>query len=141
MTDLTRPILLIEDNPMDVDLTRRAFQKRNILNPIVVARDGELAMSMINEWGKNIEYPIMVLLDLKLPKLNGFEVLSRIKQHPEYRKIPVIILTSSTDSGDINNAYNLGVNSYIVKPIDFNQFMDVATQINQYWCNLNIQPG
>lgn len=81
----------------------------------------------------------MILLDLKLPKVHGLEVLAHVKQHPEYRRIPVIVLTSSSDSGDIKNAYNLGVNSYIVKPVDFNQFMDVATQINQYWCTLNTQ--
>lgn len=139
MTEYTRPILLVEDNPMDVDLTRRAFHKQNILNPIIVARDGEIALLMMKEWAKEDDPPILVLLDLKLPKVNGLEVLAQMKKHPEYKRIPVIVLTSSSDSGDILDAYNLGVNSYIVKPVDFNQFMDVAAQINQYWCTLNIQ--
>lgn len=140
MTEFTRPILLVEDNPMDVDLTRRAFLKRNIMNPIIVARDGEVALNLINNWSETSDQPVMVLLDLKLPKVSGLEVLARMKQNPIHRRIPVIILTSSSDSGDIASAYDLGVNSYIVKPVDFNQFMDVATQINQYWCALNIQP-
>jgi CheY-like chemotaxis protein len=140
MTEFTRPILLVEDNPMDVDLTRRAFLKRNILNPIIVARDGEVALNLMNSWESVSDQPVMVLLDLKLPKVTGLEVLAKMKQNPHHRRIPVIILTSSSDSGDIANAYDLGVNSYIVKPVDFNQFMDVATQINQYWCTLNIQP-
>jgi CheY-like chemotaxis protein len=140
MTEYTRPILLVEDNPMDVDLTRRAFQKRNILNPILVARDGEVALSMMEERADDPDQPIMVLLDLKLPKVNGLEVLAKIKNHPAMKRIPVIVLTSSSDSGDISKAYDLGVNSYIIKPVDFNQFMDVATQINQYWCSLNILP-
>jgi CheY-like chemotaxis protein len=140
MTEFTRPILLVEDNPMDVDLTRRAFLKRNILNPIIVARDGEVALNLMNSWSSATDQPVMVLLDLKLPKVTGLEVLAKMKQDPHHRRIPVIILTSSSDSGDIAKAYDLGVNSYIVKPVDFNQFMDVATQINQYWCTLNIQP-
>lgn len=140
MTEFTRPILLVEDNPMDVDLTRRAFQKKNILNPILIARDGEAALSLMMSWKENDDQPIMILLDLKLPKINGLEVLARLKNHPELRRIPVIVLTSSSDSGDITRAYDLGVNSYIVKPVDFVQFMNVADQINQYWCTLNIFP-
>jgi len=140
MTEFTRPILLVEDNPMDVDLTRRAFLKRNILNPIIVARDGEVALNLMNSWSDVTDQPVMVLLDLKLPKVTGLEVLAKMKENPKHRRIPVIVLTSSSDSGDIANAYDLGVNSYIVKPVDFNQFMDVATQINQYWCTLNTQP-
>lgn len=140
MTEFTRPILLVEDNPMDVDLTRRAFQKKNILNPILIARDGESALSLMMSWKEDIDQPIMILLDLKLPKVSGLEVLAHIKSQPLLRRIPVIVLTSSSDSGDISQAYDLGVNSYIVKPVDFIQFMDVANQINQYWCTLNIYP-
>lgn len=140
MTEFTRPILLVEDNPMDVDLTRRAFQKKNILNPILIARDGESALSLMMSWKEDIDQPIMILLDLKLPKVSGLEVLAHIKSQPMLRRIPVIVLTSSSDSGDISQAYDLGVNSYIVKPVDFIQFMDVANQINQYWCSLNIYP-
>lgn len=140
MNDFSKPILLVEDNPMDVDLTKRAFQKKNILNPILIARDGEAVLRMMTGWEKGAEHPIMILLDLKLPKVNGLEVLARLKSDPDLRKIPVIILTSSSDSGDISRAYDLGVNSYILKPVDFTQFMDVADQINQYWCTLNILP-
>ena len=141
MIEATRPIMLVEDNPMDIDLTRRAFQKRQIFNPIVVARDGEAALAMMMDWQKNTEHPVIILLDLKLPKVTGLEVLAQIKKHPKFKKIPVIILSSSSDAGDISQAYDLGVNSYIVKPVDFDQFMDVVTQINQYWCMLNIVPG
>lgn len=140
MTEYTRPILLVEDNPMDVDLTRRAFQKKNILNPILIARDGESALTLMTSWKEDVDQPIMILLDLKLPKVGGLEVLAHLKSHPELRRIPVIVLTSSSNSGDIAQAYDLGVNSYIVKPVDFVQFMNVADQINQYWCALNIYP-
>jgi CheY-like chemotaxis protein len=140
MTDYTRPILLVEDNPMDVDLTQRAFKKVNILNPIKVARDGEIALKMMMEWEDHLDQPIMILLDLKLPKVNGLEVLSNIKNHPNLRRIPVIVLTSSSDTSDITRAYDLGVNSYIIKPVDLCDFLDIATQINQYWCSINVLP-
>jgi CheY-like chemotaxis protein len=140
MTDYSKPILLIEDNPMDVDLTRRAFQKQHIINPIIVARDGEKALMLMEEWKDISDQPVMILLDLKLPKVNGLEVLANIKQTPVLKRIPVIVLTSSSDLGDLNKAYDLGVNSYIIKPIDFDEFIDVVGEINKYWCSLNILP-
>jgi CheY-like chemotaxis protein len=140
MTDYLKPILLIEDNPMDVDLTRRAFQKQHIINPIIVTRDGEKALMLMEEWKDISDQPVMILLDLKLPKVNGLEVLVKIKQTPVLKRIPVIVLTSSSDLGDLNKAYDLGVNSYIIKPIDFDEFIEVVGEINKYWCSLNILP-
>ncbi len=139
-TDI-HPILLVEDNPMDVDLTRRAFGKQKITNPILVARDGEAAISYLEKWADGELIPRIILLDLKLPRIEGLEVLRRFKTHPIYGQIPVIILTSSSDSGDISKAYKLGANSYIIKPVDFEKFLEVADLIHLYWCNMNIQSG
>jgi CheY-like chemotaxis protein len=136
-----RPILLVEDNPMDVDLTRRAFARQKISNPIQIARDGEAAISFIDKWAEGELLPQIILLDLKLPRVDGLDVLQRLKTHPIYRQIPVIILTSSSDSGDISRAYQLGANSYIIKPVDFDKFLEVANLLHSYWCNMNTQPG
>ena len=131
------PILLVEDNPVDVDLTIRAFKKQNLTNPIITARDGEEAIGQIKLWEKGDSIPVVILLDLKLPKYNGLEVLKEIKSHPEFRTIPVVILTSSSDDNDMEKAYKLGANSYIVKPVDFDKFVEVAAQIELYWNVLN----
>ncbi|MFO7656417.1 MAG: response regulator [Bacteroidales bacterium] len=132
-----KPILLIEDNPMDVDLTIRAFKKRNITNPIQVARDGEEAVGFIKRWGQGETFPVVILLDLKLPRIDGLEVLRIIKSNPEYRTIPVVVLTTSSNNSDMKMAYDLGANSYIVKPVNFEKFIEVATQIELYWNVLN----
>jgi CheY-like chemotaxis protein len=131
------PILLVEDNPTDVELTLRAFKKRKLTNPIIVARDGEEAMEQITLWEKGSQAPVIVLLDLKLPKVDGLEVLKKIKSHPVFNTIPVVVLTSSAEDKDIEAAYKLGTNSYIVKPVDFNKFIEVATQIELYWTVFN----
>ncbi|HJX90151.1 MAG TPA: response regulator [Pyrinomonadaceae bacterium] len=131
------PILLVEDRPTDIDLTKRAFARSRLLNPIEVARDGEEALANIDRWDRGELSPIFILLDLKLPKINGLEVLRQLKNHPKYSAIPVIVLTTSAEDNDIEEAYKLGCNSYIVKPVEFNKFMDVATQIEVYWCALN----
>lgn len=141
MANSYRPILLIEDNPMDIDLTLRAFAKLKIPYQIQIARDGEAAVGFIQLWDRGDTIPLMILLDLKLPRVDGLEVLRVFKNHPMYRKIPVVVLTSSTDTGDISRAYEIGVNSYIVKPVDFVRFMEVTAQINNYWCLLNTQAG
>lgn len=138
MQSKNHPILLIEDNPVDVDLTVRAFKKQNLTNPIEIARDGEEAIKMIEKWNDTKLIPVVILLDLKLPKFNGLEVLKEIKTHPEFKKIPVVVLTSSSEDSDINAAYNLGANSYIVKPVQFDKFIEVAAQIELYWTVLNI---
>lgn len=132
-----RPILLVEDNPMDVDLILRAFAKRHLANPVEVARDGEEAMQRVDAWERGEPAPLVVLLDLKLPKVDGLEILRRIKTHPRLRSIPVVVLTTSTEDSDMRAAYQLGVNSYIVKPVSFDNFMEVAAQIELYWCALN----
>jgi CheY-like chemotaxis protein len=101
MNQQDRPILLVEDNPMDVDLTRRAFARRKIPNPIVVARDGEEALDFIKRWERGEVLPVVILLDLKLPKVDGLEVLRRLKTHLEFQKIPVVIISTSTEDADI----------------------------------------
>lgn len=131
------PILLIEDNPIDVDLTLRAFKKRNLTNPINVTRDGAAALAYIQKWDAGEDIPLVILLDLKLPKVDGLEVLETIKKHPKYKTIPVVVLTSSSDNNDIKKAYKLGANSYIVKPVNFDKFVEVASQIELYWNVLN----
>lgn len=140
METLVRPILLIEDNPMDVDLTRRAFARNNLVNPIEVARDGEEALAYLARWAAGAPLPIVILLDLNLPKIHGLTVLQRLKSHPTGCAIPVIVLTSSAEDRDTKLAYQSGANSYIVKPVNFTNFMEVAKQIELYWCVLNIPP-
>ena len=132
-----KPILLVEDNPVDLDLTLRAFSSRKLTNPIEIARDGEEALAYIEKWEKGDEIPVVILLDLKLPKVNGLEVLEVIKKHPIFKTIPVVVLTTSSESADVKAAYELGTNSYIVKPVDFDKFIDVTKQIELYWSVLN----
>ena len=134
----TLPILLIEDNPMDVDLTRRAFIRHKLANPLRVARDGQEALDLIEAWQAGDIIPSVILLDLKLPKISGLEVLRVIRAHPIFGTVPVVVLTSSAEDGDINEAYSLGANSYIVKPVDFDKFIEVARQIELYWTVLNM---
>lgn len=136
-----RPILLVEDNPMDVDLTRRAFARRNIVNPLEVARDGEEALAWFQRWADGSPLPVVILLDLKLPRVSGLEVLRQLKGHEVYARVPVVVLTTSREDADVQAAYDLGVNSYIVKPVEFEKFVDVATQIDLYWCVLNQRPA
>jgi CheY-like chemotaxis protein len=135
-----RPILLVEDNPMDADLTRRAFSRRKVINPIEVARDGEEALAYLSRWEAGEPPPVVILLDINLPKVNGLEVLRQYKTYPVSQRIPVIVLTTSAEDRDIQTAYRLGANSYIVKPVDFEKFLDVAGQIDLYWNVINIPP-
>lgn len=133
----TQPILLVEDNPVDLDLTLRAFKRKRFANPIEVARDGEEALAFIQRWSAGEPLPVVILLDLKLPKVDGLEVLKQIKSHPCSSHIPVVVLTSSGEDRDIQTAYQLGANSYITKPVDFAKFIEVAEHIELYWCVLN----
>jgi len=132
-----QPILLVEDNPVDVDLTLRAFKKQNLTNPINIARDGEEAINWIKRWEDGDDIPVVILLDLKLPKYSGLEVLKELKSHPIFQTIPVVVLTSSAEDADVEAAYKLGANSYIVKPVDFDKFVEIAGQIELYWNVLN----
>lgn len=138
--NMNKPILLVEDNPMDVDLTLRAFRRRKVTNPILVARDGEEALAWLPRWETGEPLPVVILLDLKLPKIDALEVLRQLKSHPVFSVIPVVVLTSSAENRDVAQAYQLGTNSYIVKPVDFEKFMDVAEQIELYWTILNKLP-
>jgi two-component system, response regulator len=129
-----RTILLVEDNPDDEELTLRALQKSNITNPVVVARDGVEALEYLFEKGLR---PQVMLLDLKLPKLDGLEVLRRVRENPATKLVPIVILTSSVEEQDVLRGYDLGANSYIRKPVDFTQFVEAVRQLGLYWLVLN----
>lgn len=141
----TRPILLVEDNPDDVSLTLRAFEKGNIANRVIVAEDGEEALDYLFARGKYADrdpaaMPSFVLLDLKLPKVDGIEVLKEMRHNEKTKTLPVIILTSSRADIDVMNGYKWGANSYIQKPVDFSQFIDAVKQLGLYWLVLNEAP-
>lgn len=139
-------ILLVEDNPNDVELTLRALKKQNLVNKVHVARDGVEALDYVfatgNYANRNMApIPKLVLLDLKLPKVDGLEVLRKIKSNDRTRTIPVVVLTSSREEQDMIESYNLGANSYIVKPVDFDKFLDAVGELGLYWLLLNELPG
>jgi two-component system, response regulator len=138
-------ILLVEDSSDDIVLTLRAFKKNNIMNEIIVKRDGEEALDFF--FGKkgvakenNKDLPILTLLDLKIPKIDGIEVLKKIRADERTKLIPIVILTSSKEPGDLLSCYRLGCNSYIRKPVDFNQFKDTVKQLGLYWLLMNEVP-
>ena len=138
-------ILLVEDNPNDVELTLHALKKNNIVNRVEIVRDGAEALDYLFATGMYSErdinrHPRVILLDLKLPKIDGLEVLSRIKADPRTQPIPVVVLTSSREESDLVESYHLGVNSYIRKPVDFEQFTEAVRTIGMYWLLLNEPP-
>ena len=138
-------ILLIEDNPEDVEITLRAFQKNGLREKIHVVRDGEEALECLFSTGRYANRPVcsntrLILLDLKLPKVDGIEILHRCKSDPQTKNIPVVVLTSSTEECDLHESYNLGVNSYIVKSVDFSKFTEAVRQLGLYWMGLNQLP-
>lgn len=138
-------ILLVEDNPRDVELALRALNKRNLANKVHVVKDGEEALEYFfasrTDKHRDIEQtPKVVLLDLKLPKVDGLEVLRQIRLDERTRVIPVVVLTSSREERDIVESYELGVNSYIVKPVDFDKFLDCVGELGLYWLLLNQPP-
>ncbi|MEA2529979.1 MAG: hypothetical protein QOF33_4400 [Thermomicrobiales bacterium] len=137
-------ILLVEDNPHDVELTLRAFTKSKLTNRIDVVRDGEEALAFLFRTGPYADRvnstPKVMLLDLKLPKIDGLEVLRRIRADDRFRTLPVVVLTTSREERDVVESYRLGVNSYIVKPVDFLQFTDVVQHLGLYWLVLNQPP-
>jgi two-component system response regulator len=135
-------ILLVEDNPDDVELTLHAFRKNNVTNGLYVVRDGIEALDFIFATGNYArrsaeQSPRVILLDLKLPKVDGLEVLRRLKSDPRTQHIPVVMLTSSAEERDIAKSYHVGANSYIVKPVDYDQFVDVIGQLGLYWMLIN----
>ena len=136
-------ILLIEDNPDDELLTRRAFQKNNILNTVVVAHDGAEALDLLlgsGVGGEPLQPPAVILLDLNLPKISGLEVLRQLRSHDRTRLLPVVILTSSREEQDLIEGYRLGANSYVRKPVDFAEFLEATRQLGLYWLMLNEAP-
>jgi CheY-like chemotaxis protein len=142
VSDRPVEILLVEDNPSDVELTLHALKKYKIANHVLVLRDGAEALDFFFGAGTpSGGQPALILLDLKLPRLDGLEVLRRIKDDARTRSIPVVVLTSSREDRDISCAYRLGVNSYIVKPVDFGQFAEAIRQLGLYWLLLNEQPA
>jgi CheY-like chemotaxis protein len=147
MTDNAVEILLVEDNPNDVELALRALKKNHLANRIHVVRDGAEALEFIYCTGQyesrnkeNCRQPKFILLDLKLPKVDGLEVLRRLKGDEQTRSIPVVMMTSSREERDVIESYRLGVNSYIVKPVDFDQFTEAVRHLGMYWLLINNPP-
>ena len=141
----SKKILLVEDNTDDVLLTLRALQRANILNEVVVARDGMEAFDFLTSQGQYAgrdkdDQPVVVLLDLKMPRMGGLEFLEKIRQVNALKFLPVVILTSSREDRDICESYNLGANSYIQKPVDFDQFVQAIRTLGLYWLVLNVSP-
>lgn len=132
------PILLVEDNPDDVLLMQRAFRKLNLLNPLHVVQDGEEAVAYL---GRVAASPALVLLDLKLPRRSGLEVLEWLRAQPRLKRCPVVVLTSSKEAPDVQAAYDLGANSYLIKPVEFQAFLDMVGTLNLYWLVLNQPAG
>ncbi|MFB3894995.1 MAG: response regulator [bacterium] len=141
MNHRSKIILLVEDNPDDIELTQRALKKGKILNELIIARDGDEALSiLLGNKDKAALRPELVLLDLKLPKIDGLEVLRQIRNNEQTKLIPVVILTSSKEEKDLVNGYSLGANSYIRKPVNFEQFVEAVQQLGLYWLVLNESP-
>lgn len=136
-TPSSHRILLVEDNPFDLDLALRAFGRGGDAAQLEVARDGEEALAFIEQWEAGRPLPAVILLDIKLPRVHGLEVLRQLKSHPRFSHLPVVMLTTSAEAADLGQAYELGANSYVVKPVNFERFIEVAEQIQRYWCTLN----
>lgn len=139
------PILLVEDDYNDVLLIKRAFRKAQIEPPISLVSDGDEAIAYLSREGKYTDLekypiPLLVLLDLKLPRRSGLEVLSWIRQHPKFKRLLVVVLTSSQENSDLSRAYDLGANSYLVKPVDFQDFVNLIQLVDAYWFKLNQKP-
>lgn len=131
-------ILLVEDNPNDAELAIRALKKNNLANNLVHLEDGQEALDYL--YDENNEMPKLILMDVKMPRVDGIEVLRKLKSDDKRKIIPVVMLTSSKEDKDIIDAYNLGVNAYIVKPVDFDQFVKAVTQLGFFWMILNQPP-
>ena len=141
-TEIKR-ILIVDDSPKDVELAIAALSENNMANEIIVAEDGEEALDYLYKRGKFIDqhgFPAVILLDIKMPKMNGIEVLRHIRNDSKFKLIPVIMVTSSGEEKDLVESYKLGANSYVVKPVDFNQFMEAIKILGQYWAIVNQSP-
>mgnify|MGYP000607405723 CR=1 FL=1 len=141
----TKIVLLIEDNPSDERLTLRALRKNNIMNEVVVAYDGQEGLDFLFGEGKfsdrkGAQPPALIILDLKLPRVSGVEVLRRIREDERTRRLPVVVLTSSDDDSEVSTCYELGANSYVRKPVNFDQFQELVTQLVQYWFTVHSHP-
>lgn len=134
MTDDRRSILLVEDNPDDERLTLRALRRGNITNPVIVAHNGEEALQRLTSMQP---LPIVVLLDLKLPKIDGLEVLRQLRSQAATRALPIVVLTSSNEESDISNSYHLGANSYVHKPVSMDEFTTAVERLGVYWTRIN----
>jgi CheY-like chemotaxis protein len=139
------PILLVEDSPDDALLIQRAFRKANLANPVQLVRDGEEAVAYLSgappyEDRTRFPLPVFMLLDLKLPRRSGLEVLAWVRQESVVKRLPVVVLTSSRESVDVNRAYDLGVNSYLTKPVGFEALLEMVKNVNLYWLVLNEHP-
>ena len=143
MTPLKR-ILLVEDSSKDVDLTLAALEEHNLANEVIVARDGTEALDYLNLRGKfsgrEPGLPAVMLLDIKMPKMNGLEVLRQLKSDPALKSLPVVMLTSSREEPDLAASYQLGANAYVVKPVDFREFLDAIRELGIFWAVLNEPP-
>jgi CheY-like chemotaxis protein len=141
---MLRSLLLVEDNPNDVELTLSALKEANLANEVVVANDGEQALDYLfrrgRHQGRTTSQPGFILLDLKMPKVDGHEVLKQIRSDPELRLIPVVILTSSREERDLYQSYDNGANSYVVKPVDFDEFITAISKLGVFWALLNEPP-
>jgi CheY-like chemotaxis protein len=139
-----RPLLLVEDNPNDVELTLVALERSRLANPVVVARDGVEALDILfrrgNTPSEGAQLPAVVLLDIKLPRVDGLEVLERIRREPRTRNIPVVMLTSSREEQDLIRSYGLGVNAFVVKPVGHREFFEAIRDIGAFWAVLNEPP-
>jgi CheY-like chemotaxis protein len=141
-TEIKR-ILIVDDSPKDVELAIAALSENNMANEIIVAEDGEEALDYLYKRGKFIDehgFPAVILLDIKMPKMNGIEVLRHIRNDSKFKLIPVIMVTSSREEKDLVESYKLGANSYVVKPVDFTQFMEAIKILGQYWAIVNQPP-
>lgn len=136
-----RRILLVEDNPRDVELTMQALAQHNLANEVIVAEDGVEALDYLLRRGKWADrdhlQPAVMLLDIKMPRMNGIDVLRAVRAHAELHGIPVVMLTSSREERDILESYNLGINAYVVKPVDFNEFIDAVKTLGLFWAVIN----
>lgn len=140
-----KKILLVEDNPNDIELTLEALEEHNLANRVVVLNDGVQAMEYLHYQGtysnRENETPAVILLDIKMPRMDGIEVLQAIKSSPELKKIPVVMLTSSREEPDLKKCYELGVNAYVVKPVNFKDFFEAVKQLGIFWAVINELPN